>query len=145
MFKCIPYSQNFAGQKYHSSFLRIMFCQCDKNCHRLYVIINMGQKKLWDKISLMRARGEKGKKFLQVKISGYTAHNDMYKHSYSATTLNLNTNPAYEARTPLQRNIAYEDTTLNTREPEESQTKISQADPTYETIPLASTHISATT
>ena len=65
--------------------------------------------------------------------------------SYSATTLNLNTNPAYEARTPLQRNIAYEDTTLDTREPGESQTEINQADPTYETIPLTSTRTHATT
>ena len=65
----------------------------------------------------------------------YTMYGIIYIISYSATTLNLNINPAYEAHAPLQRNIAYEDTTLDTRELEESQTEtIQEAEPTYETI-----------
>ena len=62
----------------------------------------------------------------------------------SSTTLNLNNNPAYEAHTPLQRNIAYEDTTLNTGESEESQTVTNPAEPTYEIIPLTSTQTNTT-
>ena len=96
----------------------------------------------------MRAGAKKGETLSKWKFPAivYTVHNDMYdiSYNYSATTLNLNINPAYEAHAPLQRNIAYEDTTFNTREPEESQTEINQADPTYETIPLASTHTHAT-
>lgn len=57
--------------------------------------------------------------------------------TYSDAALNLNDN----IQTPLQRNIAYEDTTLttSTREPEESQAEIKPVEPTYEIIPLVST------
>ena len=52
----------------------------------------------------------------------------------SATDLNLNNNPAYETQTPLQRNLAYEDTTLTTGEPEEAQVLMNPVEPTYEVI-----------
>ena len=46
---------------------------CGKDCrYRLYVIINMGQKSLHDKILPTRAGYEKGETFLQAKISSST-------------------------------------------------------------------------
>lgn len=47
--------------------------------------------------------------------------------------MNLDDNPAYETQTPLQRNLAYEDSTLLTDEPQRPTTQ----DPTYEIIPSA--------
>ena len=61
-----------------------------------------------------------------------------YLHSSNTdfTTINapdvsLDNNPAYETQTPLQRNIAYEDTTLHTDVPQ----RLSTQEPTYEIIP----------
>ena len=62
----------------------------------------------------------------------------------STTALTLNNNPAYESQTPLQGNIAYEDTTHNTRESEESQTVTNPVEPAYETVPLVSTQTCTT-
>ena len=54
------------------------------------------------------------------------------------TTINtpdmtLDNNPAYETQTSLQRNLTYEDTTLQSDEPRGPSTQ----DPTYEIIPPA--------
>ena len=51
----------------------------------------------------------------------------------NAPDMNLDNNPAYETQTPLQRNLAYEDTTLQSDEPQGPSTQ----DPTYEIIPPA--------
>ena len=52
----------------------------------------------------------------------------------SATVeLKLNNNPAYETQTPLQKNLAYEDTTLAIKE---SQAMTTPAEPAYEIISL---------
>ena len=48
--------------------------------------------------------------------------------------MNLDNNPAYETQTPLQRNLAYEDTTLQSQSIGEPQSSSTQ-DPTYEIIP----------
>lgn len=61
------------------------------------------------------------------------------------TTLNLNNNPAYEPQTPLQKNLAYEDTTLNISKPEEFQALSNTPEPTYEIIPLTSSQPASTT
>jgi hypothetical protein len=46
--------------------------------------------------------------------------------------MSLDVNPAYETQTQLQRNLAYEDTALQSAgEPQSSSTQ----DPTYEIIP----------
>ena len=75
----------------------------------------------------------------------YDIHH-VHTYAYSAPALNLNNNPAYEAQTPLQRNIAYEDTTHNTREPEASQTAVANpTEPAYEIIPITYTQTNATT
>ena len=50
--------------------------------------------------------------------------------------MNLSNNPAYESQTPLQKNLAYDDTALTISKPEESQAMTNTAEPTYETIPL---------
>ena len=50
--------------------------------------------------------------------------------------MNLDNNPAYETQTPLQRNLAYEDTTLQSQSADEPQSSSTQ-DPTYEIIPPA--------
>lgn len=47
--------------------------------------------------------------------------------------MSLDNNLAYEIQTPLQRNPAYEDTTLQSDEPQQPSTQ----DPTYEIIPPA--------
>ena len=72
----------FAGQKLRPAHLPlhyrntsmhgINFCPCSIDLHRLYVIINTGQKFCGIKISPMRAGGEEGENYLQVKISSYT-------------------------------------------------------------------------
>ena len=55
----------------------------------------------------------------------------------SATAeLKLNNNPAYEIQTPLQKNLAYKDTTLAISKSEESQAITNPAEPAYEIIPL---------
>jgi hypothetical protein len=62
-------------------------------------------------------------------------HNVQHKISYSVAAPSLNSN----LQTPLQRNIAYEDTSaLTTREHEKSQAMTNPAEPTYEIIPLVS-------
>ena len=48
--------------------------------------------------------------------------------------MSLDINPAYEAQTPLQRNLAYKDTTLQSQSADEPQSSSTQ-DPTYEIIP----------
>ena len=50
--------------------------------------------------------------------------------------MSLDINPAYEAQSPLQRNPAYEDTTLQSQSAGELQSSSTQ-DPTYEIIPPA--------
>ena len=77
-------------------------------------------------------------------VTTYSTRAKNYNTSCSATALSLNNNPAYEVQTPLQRNIAYEDTTLNMRESEESQIVTNPAEPTYEIIPLTHTQTNAT-
>ena len=54
-------------------FHGINFHPCSKDCHRLYVIINMGQKVHRIKNSHMKVKvgDEEGKNFLQAKISSY--------------------------------------------------------------------------
>ena len=52
--------------------------------------------------------------------------------------MSLDINPAYETQTPLQRNLAYEDTTLQSQSADEPQSSSTQ-DPTYEIIPPAAT------
>ena len=47
--------------------------------------------------------------------------------------INLDNNPAYETQSSLQRNLAYEDTTLQSDKPRGPSIK----DPTYEIIPPA--------
>ena len=63
-----------------------------------------------------------------------------------AATLNLNNNPAYEAQTPLQRNIAYEDTTLTTSKPQlkESQALANTKELAYEIVQLTSCQSAST-
>ena len=63
-----------------------------------------------------------------------------YQNISEAATLNLNNNPAHEAQTPLQRNIAYEDTTLTTSKPrpKESQALTNTQELAYEIVPLIS-------
>jgi hypothetical protein len=56
--------------------------------------------------------------------------------------MSLDINPAYETQTPLQRNLAYEDTTLQSAD--ESQSSSTQ-DPTYEIIPPAASVNTTTT
>jgi hypothetical protein len=55
--------------------------------------------------------------------------------------MSLDINPAYETQTPLQRNLAYEDTTLQSQSTDESQ----RQDPTYEIIPSAASANTTTT
>ena len=50
--------------------------------------------------------------------------------------LKLDNNPAYVTQTPLQKNLAYEDTTLMTSKSEETQAVTNPAEPAYEIIPL---------
>ena len=57
----------------------------------------------------------------------------------------LNNNPAYETQTPLQKNVAYEDTIFTASKPEQIQTLTSTAEPTYEIIPLISSQPTSTT
>ena len=57
----------------------------------------------------------------------------------------LSNNPAYETQTPLQKNLAYEDTTLTTNKPEESQVLTNTAELEYEIIPLVSIQPASTT
>ena len=55
----------------------------------------------------------------------------------SATAeLKLNNNQAYETQTPLQKNLAYEDTMLAISKPKESKAVTNPAEPAYEIIPL---------
>ena len=55
----------------------------------------------------------------------------------SATAkLKFNNNPAYETQTQIQKNLAYEDTTLAIYKCEESQAITNPAEPAYEIIPL---------
>ena len=58
----------------------------------------------------------------------------------NAPDMNIDNNPAYETQTPLQRNLAYEDTTLQS---DKSQGPSTQ-DPTYEIIPSAASVNSTT-
>ena len=67
--------KNFANPRYlciAEIFGDIIFHQCGKGHHILYVIINTGQKIHVIKISPMRADGEIGENFLLEKISVYT-------------------------------------------------------------------------
>ena len=57
--------------------------------------------------------------------------------------MSLDINPAYEAQSPLQRNPAYEDTTLQSQSAGELQSSSTQ-DPTYEMIPPAASANSIT-
>ena len=59
--------------------------------------------------------------------------------------MKLNNNPAYETQTPLQKNVAYEDTIFTTSKPEQIQTLTSTAEPTYEIIPPTSSQPTSTT
>ena len=59
--------------------------------------------------------------------------------------MKLNTNPAYETQTPLQKNLAYDNTTLTTSKPEESQVLTDSAEPAYEIVPLISIQPASTT
>ena len=64
----------------------------------------------------------------------------------SATAaVKLNNNPAYETQTPLQKNVAYEDTTFTASKSEQIQTLTSTAEPTYEIIPPTSRQPTRTT
>ena len=59
--------------------------------------------------------------------------------------MKLNNNPAYETQTPLQKNVAYEDTIFTTSKPKKSQTLTNTAEPTYEIIPPTSSQPTSTT
>ena len=61
--------------------------------------------------------------------------------------MNLNNNPTYEAQTPLQRNIAYEDTTLTTSKPrpKESLAMTNTQELAYAIVPLISCQSASTT
>ena len=61
--------------------------------------------------------------------------------------MNLNNNLAYEAQTPLQRNIAYEDTSLTTSKPrpKESQALTNTKELAYEIVQLISCQSASTT
>ena len=48
--------------------------------------------------------------------------------------MSLDINPAHETQTLLQRNLAYEDTTLQSQSADEPKSSSTQ-DPTYEIIP----------
>ena len=55
--------------------------------HRLSVIINMGHKIYWMKISIMRAGGEKGEDFLRAEISSYNIITVFSAHMSTCTNL----------------------------------------------------------
>jgi hypothetical protein len=57
--------------------------------------------------------------------------------------MSLDNNPAYETQTLLQRNLAYEDTILQSQSADEPQSSSTQ-DPTYEIIPPATSANSIT-
>ena len=57
--------------------------------------------------------------------------------------MRIDINPAYEAQTPLQRNLAYEDTTLQSESVDDPQSSSTQ-DLTYEIIPPAASGNSIT-
>ena len=58
--------------------------------------------------------------------------------------MNLNNNPAYKTRTILQRNLAYEVTSIRMSVPDESQIEPNQLEPVYEIIQPSSSEINTT-
>ena len=59
--------------------------------------------------------------------------------------MKLNNTTAYYTQTPLQKNLAYEDTTLTASKPKESQVSTKTQELAYEIVPLVSCQPAITT